>query len=56
MDNQLENSSLDQTIKDSQVTGSVINKDLPFIPVEDMFDMSEYDSYIDTADIRQCKG
>ena len=51
MDNQLENSSLDQTIKDSQVTGSVINKDLPFIPVEDMFDMSEYDSYIDTADI-----
>jgi hypothetical protein len=51
MDNQLENNSLDQTIKDNQVTSGVINKDLPFIPVEEMFNTPEYDAYIDSADL-----
>ena len=39
MDNQLENNSLDQTIKDNQVTSGVINKQLPYIPVEEMFNI-----------------
>jgi len=51
MDNQLENNSLDQTIKDNQVTSSVINKALPYIPVEEMFNTPEYDAYIDAADL-----
>ena len=51
MDNQLQDNSLDQTIKDSQVTSSVINKDLPFIPIEEMFSTPEYDAYIDSADL-----
>jgi len=51
MDNQSQDNSLDQTIKDSQVTSSVINKDLPFIPIEEMFSTPEYDAYIDSADL-----
>jgi len=51
MDNQSQDNSLDQTIKDSQVTSGVINKDLPFIPIEEMFSTPEYDAYIDSADL-----
>ena len=51
MDNQLENNSLDQTIKDNQVTSGVINKELPYIPVEEMFNTPEYDAYVDSADL-----
>ena len=51
MDNQLENNSLDQTIKDNQVTSGVINKQLPYIPVEEMFNTPEYDAYVDSADL-----
>jgi hypothetical protein len=53
MEEQLENTSLDQTIKDNQTSAVVINKDLPYMPIEEMFNTPEYDAYIDTADVEQ---
>ena len=53
MEEQAQNTSLDQTIKNSEVPTAVIAKDLPYIPIEEMFNTPEYDAYIDTADVAQ---
>ena len=52
MENNSENTSLDKTIKDSEVTPNLtIDKSLPYIPVEEIYSTPEYDAYIDTADV-----
>ena len=52
MENNSENTSLDKTIKDSEVTPNfTIDKSLPYIPVEEIYSTPEYDAYIDTADV-----
>ena len=45
MDKQLENTSLEQGIKETQTSPVVINKDQPYIPIEEMFNTPEYDQY-----------
>ena len=50
MDKQLENTSLEQGIKETQTSPVVINKDQPYIPIEEMFNTPEYDQYINNMD------
>ena len=51
MENEFQNSTLNKAIENNQVNESVIPKNTPYIPVEDMFLTSEYDAFIDTADV-----
>jgi len=53
MENQIENSSLDQIILDNQVTESVIPKDNSFQPVMDMFDSEENNALMSRMDLAQ---
>jgi alkylated DNA repair dioxygenase AlkB len=53
MDNQLENTGLNETIVENQVADVVIQKDLPYISVQEMFNTPEYDAYIDSADVAE---
>jgi len=51
MNEQSENTVLNQQISRNQSEPVVIAKDLPFIPIEEMFNTPEYDAYIDTVDV-----
>ena len=53
MDNQLENTGLNETIVENQVADVVIQKDLPYMSVQEMFNTPEYDAYIDSADVAE---
>ena len=50
MDKQLENTSLEQSIKKTQTSPVVIDKAQPYIPIEEMFNTPEYDQYISNMD------
>ena len=49
----MQNTSLNQTSKNSEVPNQRIAKDLPYIPIEEMFNTPEYDTYIDTIDLAE---
>ena len=53
MENQLDNSNLDQAIKVAEGSPSVIDMTESYVPVEELFNTPEYDEYIDTADMAQ---
>ena len=53
MEEQLQNTSLNQISKNNEVPNAEITKDLPYIPIEEMFNTPEYDTYIDTMDLAQ---
>ena len=50
MDKQLENTSLEQSIRKTQTSPVVIDKAQPYIPIEEMFNTPEYDQYISNMD------
>ena len=51
MEDQLDNTNLDNAIAQNETSASVIDKQQSFTPVEEMFDTPEYDEYIDMADL-----
>ena len=51
MEDQLNNSSLDQAIEVTQDSSSVIPTDKSYVPVEELFNTPEYDEYIDSSDM-----
>ena len=53
MEDQLDNTTLDNAIAQNETSSSVIDKEQSFIPVEEMFDTPEYDEYIDMADVSE---
>jgi len=53
MDKQLENTSLEQSIQKTQTSPVVIDKDQPYISIEEMFNTPEYDEYISNMDENQ---
>ena len=53
MEDQLDNTTLDNAISQNETLASVIDKEQSFIPVEEMFDTPEYDEYIDMADVSE---
>ena len=53
MDNQLENTSLAEGIKSKEAAPVIIDKEIPYVPIEELFNTSEYDAYIDTMDVAQ---
>ena len=53
MDNQLENTSLAEGIESNEAAPVIIDKEIPYVPIEELFNTSEYDAYIDTMDVAQ---
>ena len=51
MDNQLDNSSLNQAIEVTKDSSSVVPSNQSYAPVEELFNTAEYDAYIDSADM-----
>ena len=53
MEDQLDNTTLDNAIAQNETSASVINKEQAFVPVEEMFNTPEYDEYVDMADLAE---
>ena len=53
MENQLDKTTLDQAITDTQSSAPAINTDKTYVPVEELFNTPEYDAYIDMADMAE---
>ena len=53
MEDQLDNTTLDNAIAQNETSASVIDKEQSFTPVEEMFDTPEYDEYVDMADVSE---
>ena len=53
MDEQLQSTISNEIIKDNETPVRVIEKDLPYMPIEEMFNTPEYDTYIDTVDMAE---
>ena len=53
MEEQLKNTSLGEVIEQNQTPPVVIDKEVPYVPIEEVFNTPEYDAYIDTADVNE---